>query len=67
MVLINLASGKEWSCRCRDRLVDTVGEGEGGANWESIADMNIPPRVKELASGKLLNSTGSSARCSVIN
>ena len=31
--------------------VDTVGEGEGGTNWEIRFDINILPYVKQIASG----------------
>ena len=40
--------------------------GESGMNWESSADICIFPCLKQMASGKLLYSTGSSARCSVM-
>ena len=43
-------------------LVDTVWEREGG----SSIDIYTPPCVKWMASGKLLYSAGSSARCSVM-
>ena len=48
-----------------NRLVDTVGEGEGGVSWESSIDINKLPCVKELASKKLSYNTGSPARCPV--
>ena len=35
-------------------------------NWESSADIYTLSCVKQIASGKLLHSTGSSARCSVM-
>ena len=41
--------------------VDTVREGEGGMNWEIRIDIYTLPCVKEIASGNLLYSTGSSA------
>ena len=46
--------------------MDTVGEVEGGMNWEIRFDINTLPCVKEMAKGRLLNSTGSSALCSVM-
>ena len=46
--------------------VDTGGEGEGGTNWEIRTDIYTLPSVKQTASGNLLYSTGSSARCSVM-
>ena len=47
-------------------LVDTVEEGEGGTKWESSIDIYTLPCVKQIASGKLLYGTRSSARCSVM-
>ena len=35
-------------------------------SWESSADIRTLPCVKYLANGKLLDSTGSSAPCSVM-
>ena len=46
--------------------VDTVGKGEGGMNWEIRFDINRLPCVKQIASGNVLYSTGSSAQCSVM-
>ena len=46
--------------------VDTVGEEEGGTNWEIRFDMFTLPCVKQIASGNLQGSTGSSARYSVM-
>ena len=42
--------------------VAAEGEGEGGVNWEGGTDMYTLPCVKQPASGKLLQSTGSSAQ-----
>ena len=38
---------------------------EGGMNWEIRFDINTLPCVKQIASGNLLYSTGSSAQCFV--
>ena len=46
--------------------VDTEGEGGGRMNWEIRIDVYTLPCVKLIASGKLLHSTGRSARCSVM-
>ena len=46
-------------------LVDTVGEGEGGMNWESSMEIYTLPCVKWIASGDLLCDSGSSTWCSV--
>ena len=42
-------------------LVDTEREGEGGTNCENNIDRYALPLVKQIASGKLWYSTGSSA------
>ena len=44
--------------------MDTLGEGE--TNWKSSIAIFILPCVKEIASGKLLDRTRSSAQCSVM-
>ena len=49
-----------------NRFVDKVGEGEGGANWESNTEAYTIPCVKEIATGKLLYNTGTSTQCSVM-
>ena len=41
MVLTNLFSGQQWRCRHENSLVDTVGEGEGGTNWEKHGNIHI--------------------------
>ena len=41
MVLLNLFAGQQWRNRHRERLVDTVGEREGGTNWESSMETYI--------------------------
>ena len=46
--------------------MDTEGEGEGGMNWEIRIDIYTLPCVKQIASGNLPYSRGSSARCSVM-
>ena len=64
MMLKNLFAGQEWRHRHRER---TFGHGVGGkervGRIESIFTL---PRVKQIVSGKLLNSTGSSALRSVM-
>ena len=46
-------------------IKNTVWEGEGGTNWEIRTDTYTRPCVKEIASGKLLDNTGSSDQCPV--
>ena len=62
MMLKNLFAGQEWRHRHRER---TFGHGGGGGGWR-IESIFTLPRVKQIASGKLLNSTGSSALHSVM-
>ena len=44
----------------------TQRDGEDEMNWESGVGVHTLPRVKEIARGKLLYSTGSSAQCCVM-
>ena len=46
--------------------MQTQGEGEGGMNWKIRIDVYTLPCVKEIASGKLLCSTGNSVWWSVM-
>ena len=41
-----------------------MGEGEGGMNWKIGVDICALPCVRQIASGNLLLSAGSSAWCS---
>ena len=43
-----------------NRLVDTVGEGEGGMNRETSTETYASPYVKLIANGNLLYVAGSS-------
>ena len=58
--------GKNGDANVENRLVDSVGEGENGIHRENSIDMYTLSCVKQIASGKLLYSTGSSAWCSVM-
>ena len=67
IVLMNLFAGQQWRDRHKNRLVDTVGEGEGGMNSESSFEIYTLPCVKQIAGEKLLyNNIGSPALCSVV-
>ena len=66
MVQMNLLRGRNRDTDIENGHVDTVGEGEGGMNWEIRFDTNTLQCVKQIASGNLLHSTGSSAGCSVM-
>ena len=49
-----------------DALVDTAVEGEGGTNQERSIDTCAVPNGKQIANGKLLYNTGSSAQPSLM-
>ena len=53
--------GRNTDTDIEDRLVDTVGEGDGGMNWESSIETYTLPYVNYTASGNLLSDTGSSS------
>ena len=44
----------------KNRLLDSVGEGEGGMIWENSIETCILSYVKEIASPGLMHETGSS-------
>ena len=53
--------GRNGDTDVENESVDTAGEGDGGVSWKSSTDIFTFPSVKQMASGKLLYSTGSSA------
>ena len=44
----------------KNRLLDSVGEGEGGMIWENSIETCILPYVKQIASPGLMHETGCS-------
>ena len=44
----------------KNRLLDSVGEGEGGMIWKSSIETCILPYVKQIASPGLIHETGRS-------
>ena len=44
----------------KNRLLDSVGEGEGGMIWENSIETCILPYVKQIASAGLMHETGHS-------
>ena len=45
--------------------MNTAGEGEAGASWESSIEIYTLPYVEQIANEKLLSNTGSSTQCSM--
>ena len=68
MVQMHLFAGQEQRPRHKEGHVDTgeKGGGVGGTNWESSIDIYTLLYIKQITSGKLLYSTGSSAQCFVM-
>ena len=58
--------GRNRDAEVGNRAVYTVGEGEGGTNWEIRTDPYTLSCVKQIARRKLLYSTRSSGWCSVL-
>ena len=46
--------------RCKERLLDSVGEGEGGMIWENSIETCILSYVKQIASQGVMHETGCS-------
>ena len=44
----------------KNRLLDSVGEGEGGMIWENSTETCILPYVKQITSPSLMHETGHS-------
>ena len=67
MVQMNLLAVQEYTGRYTEQTCGHEGrEKEGEMNWESTIDMDTLQCIKQIASGDLLYSTGSSAQCSVM-
>ena len=62
VALMNLFAGQQW--RYRERLVDTVGEGEGGTNEERRKE-NIHYRMQNRQRGQSRGIAREAAWCSV--
>ena len=45
---------------CKDRLLDSVGEGESGMIWENSSETCILPYVKQMTSASLMPEIGHS-------
>ena len=56
--LMNLFAGSSGDADIEKRLVDTVGQREGGMNSESSMEAYALPCVKQIAGGKSLYDTG---------
>ena len=65
---MNLFPRQEQRHRHREWTCGHEGGGEGEANWEIRIDLLVYtlPGIKQIASRKLLHSTGSSAWCSAM-
>ena len=43
---------------CKDRLLDSVGEGESGVIWENSSETCILPYVTQMTSASLIHEAG---------
>ena len=50
--------GSKGDTDVKNRLLDSVGEGEGGMIWENSLETCILPYVKKMASASLMHETG---------
>ena len=54
--------GSKGDTDIQNRLVDTVGEGDGGMVWKESAEAYTLPSVKEIASGSSRYDAGTRSR-----
>ena len=64
MVTITLYAKQKKRLRCKNRLVDSVGEGEGGMFQENSIETCILSRVKQITSPGWMHETSAQAWCS---
>ena len=60
MVITMLMQGSKRDTYVRNRLLDYVGEGEGGMIWENSIETCILPYVKQMTSASLMHEAGHS-------
>jgi len=60
MVMMTLYVRRQKRRRCKNRLLDSVGEGEGGMIGENSIETCIISYVKQIASPGLMHETGCS-------
>ena len=58
MVPMILHAGQQGDTDVRDRLLDSVGQGEDGMIWENGIETCILPYVKRIASPGSMHETG---------
>ena len=58
MVMMTLYARQQKRHRCKNRLLDSVGEGEGGMIWEYSTETCILPHVKQIASPSSMCAIG---------
>ena len=60
MVTKTLYATQQKRHRCKNRLLDSVGEGEGGMIWENSIETCILPYAKQMTSASLMHEAGHS-------
>ena len=63
MVMITLYAKQKKRHRCTDRLLDSVGEGEGGIFRENSIETHILSRVKQITSPGWMHETSVRGWC----
>ena len=58
MVMLTLYARQKRDTDIKNRLVDSVGEGEGGMIWENSFETCILPYVKQITSPSSMHETG---------
>ena len=63
MVTITLYANRKRHTDLQNRLLDSVGEGEGGMFWENSIETSILSRVKQTTSPGWMNETSAQGWC----
>ena len=63
MVTITLYAKQKRDTDVQNRLLDSVGEGEGGMFWENSIETCILPRVKRITSPGWMHETSARTWC----
>ena len=58
MVPTILHAGQERRHKCKEQLLGSLGEGEGGMIWENTIETYTLPDVKQMTSASLMRKSG---------
>ena len=57
-LLMILCTGQQRKHRCKEQILDSVGEGEDSMIWETSIETYTLPYVKQITSASLMYGTG---------